>query len=594
MAFLQRPQVVRQPSYSAPAPPAEAAAVPSPQRKRTLDESEEWILFAPAAPSATNTQTTSTERTPRTAGLSRLSDFGSLDTAARSDQVGEEDDDDVTCHGTDAEEDGTELDSLDYGLHAFHEPSEPSSPVQRMDQSGGTVLPAHDGLGMFPASSALVQEHIYQFERHNPRRVQRRRSSVQRRLDALDEAAEPVEQDERMQRIEKWRMEQSRALVEEIERETRRRRRMSQTRSRTDSVVRHDRPIGTPAEAVGGSREEMTENESFWQRLTRRVIDLIGIDETTLSAILGETLLAKEPHSTTSAPISDGQERQSPNRSDPSMLGTQAWEHRLLERIALELGVLVHQLTEHPGAFSTYAQTQETPPYAGLPTSTADLYAAPINPTSSALPRGPSPSPGDTFFAPTLPNQTPAAYNEASLWGIEEEPDSQEFQHGSGTRNKDAPLQQDREYWERELNVKMVFSFLLKRFSTRAPPPAPARPEAFASASSAPPAPQDPLAARRRAALIRQHHPLLNRTGAEQSSRRRDLLHRHHLHHHHHQQQQPSLMRGRFGANRAGSSSCASQSTKKSKRSGSSRNYWDIGGSVGSGPALNAGVWGEA
>jgi hypothetical protein len=43
---------------------------------------------------------------------------------------------------------------------------------------------------------------------------------------------------------------------------------------------------------------------------------------------------------------------------------------------------------------------------------------------------------------------------------------------------------------------------------------------------------------------------------------------------------------------RTRSSSCASQSTKKSRKSGSSRNYWDIGGSVGSGPA-GLGVWGE-
>jgi hypothetical protein len=35
------------------------------------------------------------------------------------------------------------------------------------------------------------------------------------------------------------------------------------------------------------------------------------------------------------------------------------------------------------------------------------------------------------------------------------------------------------------------------------------------------------------------------------------------------------------------SSSCASQSTKKSKRSGgSSRNYWDLSGSVGSGSVV--------
>jgi hypothetical protein len=132
MAFQQqhkRPQPARQVSYATSGEHIEATASLTLQRastRNTLDTSEEWVLFSPTAPSVTQTHTTSTDRTPRTAGLSRLSDFGSLDTAARSDQVTEDVDDNGTEQATDADEEA-ELDSLDDGLHAFHEPSDYAS-----------------------------------------------------------------------------------------------------------------------------------------------------------------------------------------------------------------------------------------------------------------------------------------------------------------------------------------------------------------------------------------------------------------------------------------------------------------------------------
>jgi len=168
MAFAQqqRPLTARQPSFHAPEPAA-AIATGSQQLKRRLEESEEWVLFSPTAPSTTaRTHTTSTERTPRTAGLSRFSEFGSLDTAARSDQ----EDDNGTFLGTEEE-----LDSLDDGLHAFHEPSEHGVPAARLQESGDTVLPNHDGLGSF-FPDATMQEHMWQFERLPHRRAARRRS----------------------------------------------------------------------------------------------------------------------------------------------------------------------------------------------------------------------------------------------------------------------------------------------------------------------------------------------------------------------------------------------------------------------------------
>ncbi|KAF2807621.1 uncharacterized protein BDZ99DRAFT_391809 [Mytilinidion resinicola] len=594
MAFRQhhRPQQSRQLSYHEPEQPAPLETAPSPQRKRPLEDSEEWVLFSPTAPSTTaRTQTTSTERTPRTLGLSRFSDFGSLDTAARSDQ----DDDNFTCQGTDLEEEG-ELDSLDDGLHAFHEPSEYSAPSRRLIQSGETVLPTHDGLGTFQADGSTIQEQLWQFERSSPRRRahQRRRSSVQRRLDALEETEELDHEDNRRLRIEKWRLEQSKALLEEIERETRRRRRMSLVSAarRAQQEVQH-------------SSEDNTENLSFLQRFTRRIIhDLMGIDENILSVIFGESLPLEATPESASIPdtksvtetvLADIQD--TPFSGDP-------WEHRLLERIARELGVLVHQLSEHPGAFSTYLRTQETPSYAGLslpPLQTANLENSPLTTTQSSIP-----SPTAAIFAPTLQKQT--TYSDASLWGIEEEEETdllesfRQHQRPTSTTAEDlVRTQQDREYWERELDVKMVFNYLTTRFSSR--PSIPTRRAPLGPRSSS--APADPagmaseLVSARRAALIRQHHPLVSRAAASQQSgnRRRDLLHRHHYLHSH-TPAAPSLalrnpvLRSASGNQRTGSS-CASQSTKKSKRSGGSgrnRNFWDMSGSVGSGSV----VYGEA
>ncbi|KAF2012315.1 hypothetical protein BU24DRAFT_353348 [Aaosphaeria arxii CBS 175.79] len=574
MAFRQhhRPQPSRQLSIPTPETPAEVGAASSPQRKRTLEESQEWVLFSPGSVTA-RTHTTSTERTPRTAGLSRFSDFGSLDTAARSEQ----DEDDITCQGT---EEGEDLDSLDDGLHAFHEPSEHGEPSSGLQQSGDTVLPTHDGLGTFQPD-ANMQDHLWQFERPSPRRRHmRRRSSVQRRLDALEEADELHQEQDRRQRIEKWRLEQSKALLEEIERETRRRRRMS-----TDESASRVAPSVSDGQSI--SSDETTENLSFWQRLTRRVIrDLIGLDEDTLSVIFGETL----PEETATTPLQESSMRPVSSVSlhaDEQELAGEPWEQRLLERVARELGILVSQLSEHPGAFSTYRLAQQAPEYAGLtPTAFTSSISTDIPTThdtqtstnSAAVPH----------FAPTFPQQSANTYSEASLWGIDEEPEVDPLDSlrapPAATANATEDLAREREYWERELDVKMVFNFLVKRFSRRSSMssrpitgPSPSHTSIMAGADS------EAISARR-AAIIRQHHPLVNRTAdrlptssTTREIRRKDTLYRQHL------TQQASV---RSQAIRS-SSSCASHSTKKSKRSaGSGRNYWDMSGSVGSGSVI--------
>lgn len=608
MAFQQqhkRPQPARQVSYATSGEKVEATASLTLQRtqtKNTLDASEEWVLFSPVAPSVTQTHTTSTDRTPRTAGLSRFSDFGSLDTAARSDQQTEDADDNGTEQATDADE----LDSLDDGLHAFHEPSDTGSPRQMLHRSGDTVLPTHDGLGTFGGASDALQTQLWQYERDAQRRKHRRRaSSVQRTLEALEEVEEVSEETERFRRIERWRLEQSRALLEEIERETRRMRRMSratsyrsqsvsnfQTKSETAFSTGPATPVieEAPEPAPSAPASVHPENEGFWQRITRRVIrDLIGIDEEILSVILGEALPeevrespASSIHDITKDKISDTVEEEKPLEGD-------TWQHRLLERVARELGILVHQLSEHPGAFTTYLKAAETPSYAGITHPTAS--SAPSIGRRASSGNIAAASPSAALFHPTLPQQN---QSDPSLWGIEEEPQPEDMLKQSLSIDM---LQRDREYWERELDIKMVFQFLKNKFSSRPSSPEPAestvpyvgsysspsrRPSAYSATSAA-----GKMSAQR-AALIRQHHPLASKL---EQNRKKDLSHRHHAHHHHNAVAPQNAVRSRLGV-RTRSDSCASQSTKRSRKSGSSRNFWDIGGSVNSGPA-GLGAWGE-
>ncbi|KAF2272148.1 uncharacterized protein EI97DRAFT_235139 [Westerdykella ornata] len=590
MAFRQsvRPQPSRQISIQPPSP--EVGPVASPQRKRALEESEEWVLFSPGAPSTiARTHTTSTERTPRTAGLSRFSDFGSLDTAARS-----QDDDGITIHGT---EEG-ELDSLDDGLHAFHEPSEYGAVAGRLLQSGETVLPAHDGLGTFQPDMT-TQEYLWQFERQAARRPRaRRRSSVQRRLDALESAEELNQDQESRLRIEKWRLEQSKALLEEIEKETRRRRRLSiasGARASTKGTHRDthtslSRRAQSATDDQSVSSEESTESLSFLERLTRRVIrGLMGIDEDTLSVIFGESLPQEATLATEEHPPTSTSGQPSPSL-DGSSSPADSWEYRLLERVARELGILVSQLSEHPGAFSTYRRTQAMPEYAGHTSIIRNPALGDDTLPSTTSPSSPT-APSTSVFSP---QQVASHYSEASLWGIEEEPevDPLDSFRTPAAHVVDAAedLAREREYWERELDVKMVFNFLVQRFSSRRPSVSSQHeansgsPSRRRHSSTTAGANTEALSARR-AAVIRQHHPLVG--NAERSlptssshvrdARRRDSLYRQHLHH-------PIAARGHTLRS---SSSCASQSTKKSKHSATgSRNYWDLGGSVGSGSVL--------
>lgn len=590
MAFQQpqqRPQAPRQLSFTKQAIEPQKPA--SPLRKRPLEESQEWILFSPAQNADGQSQTTRT-----------ATDFGSLETHVRS-QPAADSAEEATCQGTDIDDENAELDSLDDGLHAFHHHPFSSSSHQ-LDQSGGTVLPTHDGLGAF--SSGGLQEQLWQFERYNPhrRRQVRRRSSIQRRLDEVEEEGEIDLVDERTARVEKWRLEQSRAVLEEIERETRRRRRrMSRMSGASASVdinadmleaeratdTRMNSVIQEDPEMLQRAEQQEQPGESWWQRLTRRVIqDLIGLDENTLSVIFGEQL-PEDPSPTPTQPSPLAAAAQQESRVT---FGDReyTWETKLLERIAKELGVLVHQLSEHEGAFSTYQGVREEPEYAGLPMPGATQRQPSHTQQRRRRSSDHTPTaPSDALFTPTLAHApiSPGEQPDTSLWGIEEEP-SQPLPDDEAARSRE-----EQAYWERDVDVNMVFSYLRRRFSSKTPPPPSAAagplPASWTtnSASALGSSPE----ALRRAEVIRRQHPLVSRAAeraAAHHRRQESLLRRH---------QMQSLLQ-----KRAGSSSCASQSTKRSRRSksGSSRHYWDLGGSVGSvgsGPAMSSGLggWGE-
>ena len=512
-------------------------------RRTPLDDSQEWVLFSPGTAESTITRT----QTSQTAGISRVSEI-SLNTNGRSGRP------ESSVLDEEVTEDG-ELDSLDDGLHAFREP--PLYPTTS-NQTQGAVLPTHDGLGTFQGSSPPVLEQLWQHEAYNPKRKHdghhRRPSSVQRRLDTIDEIEAQANEEKRM-RIEKWRMEQSQVLIDEVERETRRRLRSRSRQSTYQQTLAsvHDDLLGsTPKQTdyLSKPTEEPEVSEPFWRRITRRFIrDVVGIDEPLLSVIFGESLPDEAYEQT---PSSQALPTIPEQASEARAIEDSRWRDKLLQRIARELGVFVHQLSPHPGAFTTYSRS---PDYAGMPVIMSQPKQTSLPPVEKAPAIGAGSSALTPNFPPTV--RDPA---HAESWGFEEDPLSTTSPLDSSTS-----LQREREYWERELDLKMVFRYLRDKFVSRPP-------------AQSPQASRQPVEdSATRTAIIRQHHPLVAR--AQRSPVR--------------------LRRESRTSMRRPTSSCASESVRSSRkaslvRSGSSRNYWDIGGSVGSGSILaSGGAWGE-
>ena len=529
------------------------------------DQSQTWILFSPASESQTASDFSGTQQSGHTAGRSRLSDPGT-NVEGRSDQLG---DDGFSVEpsviGHDALEDDAELDSLDSHLPSFR--SVPGVDLRHDDHHySAPVLPAHDGLGSFhldnPAISADAQNQIYQFEQFNPRRLRRRRDSLDRVQLEFDQ--EHPGEAEKRHRIEAWRLEHSRVLLEEVQKETRRRRRsqasLRQVQNLASSAGSDARPIGdVEDDDLAWHDEDATASEhdsgNGFTKFTQRIIkDLLGIDDRLLSILLGGSL------------VDDEQELSSTPRASQLNHGTLIatednvdWRDHLTEVISRELGLLVNQLSQHhPGAFSTFSQIQQTPlPYAGLPVI-PEVGTPPTDRSLTNLAKSEAPAADfkPTVSAPTRP---------ISISGRPVESHATEDTDMEGAFTK--------EEWEQDLDIKLVFKYIRSRFTSR-PANTPQNNMNHPATSST----QDAAA---KAARVRQHHPLISR--ARPTERRT------------------------FKATAPSSpsvalrhqSSCASQSTRRSARrsSCSSRHYWDIGGSLGTGSMIASngpmGSWGE-
>ena len=302
----------------------------------------------------------------------------------------------------------------------------------------------------------------------------------------------------------------------------------------------------------GETQDSSSDARGVVSKVTRTFLkDVIGLDERLLSILLGKS------------PLEEGQgSSQGDSRQVDPLLEDTTWQTSVLERIAKELGVLLNRVSQHPGAFSTYARVQRMPlPYAGLPV---------IPETTTAPPPTQVPDHNDGLSA-TIPEFRPTMAQSTQTAAAR---DSQHFPRrdsGSSSGSSNATFTQ--EEWEQDLDIKLVFRYLRSRFGSRPSPPASTGTSHLATSST-----QDIAA---KAARVRAHHPLV---GARPRA----------------------VERRSFKATAPGSpvllrhtSSCASQSTRRSGRrsSVSSRHYWDIGGSLGTGSVIAStgpmGSWGE-
>jgi len=176
------------------------------------------------------------------------------------------------------------------------------------------------------------------------------------------------------------------------------------------------------------------------QRITRKVIrDLIGIDDSLLSVIFGESLPSTEDDEPISAREYASNIEALSQELDSVPEDHPIWQSKVLQRIAHELGILVNQLCEHPGAFTTYLNMSKEIPnqYAGIPLDRVpeegDAPSASVGPTNleSTMHTESVLSP---HFSPTLGD--PSSREHAAQWGIEDD----DFVHRSASNSAAEPL----------------------------------------------------------------------------------------------------------------------------------------------------------
>ncbi|OAA33890.1 hypothetical protein NOR_08754 [Metarhizium rileyi] len=453
MAFQQP---TRQPAQRATRPVAvkdEGASLLPSTSEPALEESQTWVLFSPPTEITTTSYLTESEHYLETPGRSRLSDLGSLHTVARSEEPFDaRQSTSILSVADQSVDDDAELDSLDSHLPEFRSTPGLNDESPRGSQQAAPVFPSHDGLGSFrldrPVLGADAQEKIYQFEKFNPRKSRRRLDSVDVPRVSLDEVQDHV--DEKRQRIEAWRLENSRVLHDQVQRESRRRRKSmaSMHRSRrstdaeTDHLTWHDEDAFQPH----------AEQEGFLARITRTVVkDILGIDDNVLSILLGEELPGDYEETLSTTP------RASRMSNSPALNTTDepSWQIKILEKLSRELGLFVNQMSPHPGAFSIYSRMQHMSlPYAGLP----------VIPESSDI--------GTTFpvtelqrpSQPSLPDFQPTMHQPSQPIGI---PCRRHKDDVAGNNADMTDADFTKEEWEKTLDVKLVFRYLVSRFAGR-------------------------------------------------------------------------------------------------------------------------------
>ncbi|KAI5859729.1 hypothetical protein GGS23DRAFT_267915 [Durotheca rogersii] len=549
------------------------------------EDPQTWVLFSPATDAGTTTSyLTSSHQTNTTPGRSRLSDIGSFDPVARPGSGAEPSRPANSASDAIQDEEDAELDSLDSHLPEFRStPDFYDSPPALPHAT--PVVPAHDGLGSFrPDQGAIgadMQERIYAFEQYNPHRVKRHDGLDLAQIDLEDER---IQEMEKLRRIETWRLEHSRYLLEEIQKETRRRRRSIANISIPDKPEQKVDEVATPITTDDMASSTMdhsqdwherdesepeTDRESIWGRITRKVIrDLMGIDDKLLAILFGEALpdeedLAWTPRASVTPRLGQPTDMA---RGDGAAEADSGWQLKMLERVATELGHLINRISEHPGAFSTFSRVQQMPlPYAGL----ASIPEGTVDTTPGTGAKASEPSVAMPEFRPTIgaharPTDGPHVGRPLGPGA----PSSQAKTETSG-----AAFTQ--EEWEQDLDVRLVFRYLRSRFMPRSNSSAAMAGTPSLSASSA----QDVAA---KAARVRQHHPLISRSRPADRRKSKAAV--------------PSNPLPAFKY----AGSCASHSTRRSVRRSScssSRHYWDIGGSVGTGSMIATtgpmGSWGE-
>ncbi|PUU79440.1 hypothetical protein B9Z19DRAFT_1064252 [Tuber borchii] len=525
---------------------------------------DEWVVFSPSSVGGTTAAVTGTHalsqasdllsvgsaRSPRVIRRGFSGSFTDLEDEVEFEEE-EEEEEEESCD--------TETDSL--------------QPFRDLGNEGPVMLPMHDGLGTFPSSSGVISGL----------------KSFEESLRIVAKAAGKGTSDDINARIQKWREEQQKALLDEIQSASRRRTSLFSGSIRGGELKDEDEAsmniegletevkevekrtsTSTPTQSNSGASTAPTHGdtheETLWRRITRRFIrDIMGIDDDLLQVLFGEAL----PEEATVSFLAEG-----------GRLGSEA-EERLLNRIARELGVMVNQYTPHPAsdgrAFSTIAGKVKSQD--GLSDDNDDGVKTPQppppaqqyqqeEPTSIPQLRPRSQSTASTSsiphyqFAPTLPplQQSP---HHPTLWNIEELLQEEKAAKAEAAKRK--------EYWEQELGVQVFFSFLKSRFYSSSSPSAPA---STASTESA-------------AGIM---HPLIPRARVVYPRRR-------------------PVGGGAGGGLRSGNT-CASQSGTKAKTGKRSRNggvgggagssrsrgrfYWDVSSSVGSGTSscVGTGVWG--